>query len=175
MSKKPSTTFDGRIWPNILDFNHRIDTHLTTKANFLFGASIAIVVLLLNSVLHKFSDFSQHIKLSVGILLVGSFIASMLSMMVVLPRLRILSKKERVKQDIFWYKNVNKFFTRQQYEKYLKDLPYDNNRIGKAYANQIYSISTKILPYKFRMLKLSGWTLVSSLFLSILVFIVGSI
>jgi hypothetical protein len=174
MTKKKSDIFDGRIWPNILDFNHRIDTHLTSKANFLFGASTIILVFLINSTLEKFSNFSPYVKISMTILLIGSFISSMLSMMIVLPRLRIFSRKERVKQDIFWYKNVQKFYTRKQYETYLKDLPLDNARIGKAYANQIYSLSTKILPYKFKMLKLSGWTLVLTLFFSVCIFIIGS-
>ena len=166
--KKEEAVFDGRIWQTILQFNVDLDSQLTSKANFIFGASTIIFMFVLN----KFSSLeflseSVLTNLPWTILLIGSFASSILSMMVILPKLRIFSKKERFKEDVFYYKNINKFYSRKEYLNYLKDLPLDNKRISEAYANQIYSLSTNILPYKFKMLKISGWFLVIGLLLSI--------
>jgi len=92
--------------------------------------------------------------------------------MIILPKLRIFSKKQRIKEDVFYYKNITKFYSRSSYNKALKNLPFDNERIVEAYANQIYSLAENILPYKFKMLKISGWTLIISIFLSIISYLI---
>ena len=101
-----------------------------------------------------------------------ALISSLLAVMVVLPKIRIFSKKERIKKDIFYYKNILKFFTRDSYTKYIKELPSDEKLIGEAYANQVYSLAHNIIPYKSRMLKISGWTLVISIFFSVLIYLI---
>jgi hypothetical protein len=170
-----SVQFDGRVWPNILDFNVNLDAQLTSKANFIFGASTLILVFILNKALSEgFSALSPFVRGAWLILLAGSFFSSLLSMMVVLPKIRIFSKKERVKEDIFYYKNIINFYSRNKYVDYLKNLPTDNARIGKAYANQVYSLATHILPYKFMMLKRAGWILVGAIIASIILLGIGS-
>ncbi len=167
--KKEKSTFDGRIWLSILDFNVNIDAQLISKSNFIFGASTLILVFILNKLLSvELSNFNIIHNLPFIILLVGSFCASLLSILIILPKIRIFSKKERVKADIFYYKNIVKFYSRKEYYNYLKDLPKDNSRIAKAYANQIYSLAENIIPFKFKILKISGWTLLISIFISII-------
>lgn len=167
--EKKEAGFDGRIWPNLLDFNVNIDSQLTSKSNFIFGASTLILIFILSKLITK-EDFSSNIFINLPwvILLIGTFLSSLLSIMIVLPKLRIFSKKERIKSDIFYYKNIINFYSREDYYNFLKDLPTDNKRISEAYANQVYSLATNILPYKFKMLKISGWTLVISILLSII-------
>lgn len=163
--------FDGRIWPTILEFNLKIDEELTSKANFLFGASTLILFFVLNKMLSpEFLTSSFFIKLAWGILFCGSFLSFLASMMIVLPKLRYFSQKERLREDIFYYKNIQEHYSRAEYLKYLIDLPTDEKRIGLAYAHQIYSLATHILPYKFRVLKIAGWILVVSVLTSTLLF-----
>jgi len=172
MPKKKGTGFDGRIWPNLLDFNVNIDSQLTSKANFVFGASTLVLVFILNRLMS--GEFSVQ-SIPLVILLIGSFFASLFSIMVILPKIRFFSKKERIEEDIFYYKNILKFYSRKKYVNYLKDLPTDGRRVGKAYANQIYSLSTTILPFKFKMLKISGWVLVISIFFSVVSYMLTNI
>jgi hypothetical protein len=169
--KEEGEPFDGRIWPSILEFNVNIDSQLISKSNFIFGASTLILVFILNLLLSSESLSSSFIhNLPLMILLVGTFISSLLSMLIILPKIRIFSKKERIARDLFYYKNITKFYSRKQYCNALKNLPIDNKRIGEAYANQIYSLAKNIIPFKFKMLKISGWTLILSIFLSIIVY-----
>ena len=105
------------------------------------------------------------------LLLIGCFTASLFSILIILPKIRIFSKKERIKDDVLYYKNIRKFYSRSQYHKFLKELPMDNERIAKAYANQIYTLATQIIPYKFKLLKISGWILITSIFLSLVAYL----
>jgi 4-amino-4-deoxy-L-arabinose transferase-like glycosyltransferase len=172
--KEEKKEFDGRIWPNLLDFNVNIDSQLTSKANFLFGACMLVLMFIVSKIFSAgFSALDIFVRLSWYVLLVGSFIAALLSMMVVLPKLRIFSKKLRVKDDIFYYKNIKKYYMREDYCSYLRNLPSDNERISKAYANQIYSLATNIIPYKFKMLKISGWTFIITVVAGIIVGLIG--
>ncbi len=156
MPKKKNGSFDGRILPTILEFNTSMDSQLTSKANFLFGAATAILFYSLNQ--------TQHNKeLNILILVAGSFVSMISAMMVVMPRPGIFSRKERIKDDIFYYKNICAYYTRKNYLNYLTNLPNDDPQIAKAYANQIYTIATYILPYKFKLIKISGWTLLGSI------------
>ena len=160
MKKKGDKEFDNRLLPTILRFNTDLDAQLTTKANFIFGASTLVAVFVLNKVLTvEFGMYYLSIKFAWFILLAGSLAASLMSLMVVLPKLRIFSKKERFKADVFYYKNILKFYTRDKYCDYLELLPKDYEKSTSAFANQIYSLATNILPFKFKMLKISGWTL----------------
>lgn len=172
MPKKEKKEFDGRIWPTILEFNVNIDKELTSKANFLFGASTLIMFFVANKILTaEFMRLDVLAKTSWLILLLGSFLSFLVSMMIVLPRLRMFSNKERIKEDVFYYKNILNFYSRREYVNYLKDLPLDSKRISLAYANQIYSLATYVLPFKFRLLKISGWILILTILFSITLFI----
>jgi len=93
--------------------------------------------------------------------------SALLSILIILPKIRLFSTKERVKKDIFYYKNIIKFYSRDEYCKVLSNLPSNNKAIGEAYANQIYSLAKHIIPLKFKMLKISGWVLIISIFLSL--------
>ena len=171
---KEEEFFDGRIWPNLLDFNVKMDAQLISKSNFLFSASTLILIFILSKVLQgEFSSLETITKASWMVLLMGSFISSLLSLMVILPKLRVFSDKKRVREDIFYYKNISKFYTRVQYADYLSGLPIKNKKVGEAYANQIYNLATNVIPYKFKMLKWSGWTLIFSIFGSILLLLVS--
>lgn len=168
MAKKEKTEFDGRIWPTILDFNVNIDTQLTSKANFLFGASTLILVFVINKMFGvEFWNVPILAKYAWLSLLAGSFISSLFSLMIVLPRIRLFSSKVRMQDDVLYYKNILKFFTRDSYHDCLKDLPTDNKRIAAAYSNQIYSLATYVIPYKFKLLKFSGWSLITSILVSL--------
>src|SRR3989338_8147363 len=141
----PKAEFDGRIWPTILEFNVNLDSQLTSKANFLFGAATLILLFILNKVFSaEFGSLNDTAKAAWLVLLCGSLLSSLTSMMIVLPRLRVLSSKERIRDDVLYYKNIKAFFTRESYAEYLKDLPLDSARISKAYANQIYSLATYV-------------------------------
>lgn len=168
--QKGEAPFDGRIWPSILEFNVNIDAQLISKSNFIFGASTLILVFILNRLINVDLKNNFVMNIPLIILLVGTFLSSLLALLVILPKLRIFSKKERIREDIFYYKNITKFHSREKYVEYLKDLPIDNKRIGDAYANQIYSLANNIIPYKFKMLKIAGWTLIFSILLSIISF-----
>ncbi len=170
---KPRKDFDGRVWPTILDFNVNIDSQLTSKANFLFGASTLMFMYLVDKYLFSPITLTSIDYAAVLILLAGSFIAMVLELMVILPKIRLFQKKERVKEDVLYYKNIMNFYTREQYVRYLKDLPLDETRISKAYANQIYSLATHIIPYKFAMLKKAGWIQVFSLLVAVLLLLTG--
>lgn len=170
--KKKEEGFDGRIWPTLLDFNVNIDAQLTSKANFIFGASTIILLFILNKIVFSEIKYDTITMAILLVMLAGSFVSSLLSLMIVLPKLRIFSKKERIKEDIFYYKNIMTHYSRSQFYEYIKDLPTDGERIGRAYTNQIYSLATNIIPYKFFMLKSAGWTLVMSVFVSILLYVV---
>jgi len=171
VKSKSKVDFDGRIYPTILEFNVNIDNELTKKAEFLFGAATLIIFFILNKVISlEFNTYDLILQISWIILLLGSFVSILSSMMIVLPRLRMFSRKERVKQDIFYYKNIKKFFSRKNYIDFLKDLPLDNKKISLAYSNQIYSLATNVLPFKFKLLKISGWVLLISIFTSIILF-----
>ncbi len=162
--------FNGRLWPSILEFNVNLDAQLTSKSNFIFGASTVLLLFLLNSLLTKnnYAALPWGRKMGIGILILGSILAAGLSLMVVLPKIRILSDKERIREDIFYYKNIRQFYTREKYVRHLQNLVYDEDGIAKAYAHQIYSLATNILSYKFKMLKWSGWTLITCLVLGLL-------
>ena len=154
--KKEQKHFDGRVWANILDFNVNLDSQLISKSNFIFGASTLILIFVLNQLLSIDTLNSVFIvKLPLIILLLGAFISALLSMLIILPKIRIFSKKDRIKEDIFYYKNISKFYSRKQFNKYLENLPLNNQKIGEAYANQVYSLAIHILPFKFKMLKIS--------------------
>lgn len=168
MAKKEKVEFDGRVWPTILDFNVNIDAQLTSKANFLFGASTLILVFVINKMFGaEFWNLPVLAKYAWLSLLAGSFISSLFSLMIVLPRIRLFSSKERIRDDVLYYKNILQFFNRESYHDYLKDLPLDNKRIALAYSNQIYSLATYVIPYKFKLLKFSGWSLVTSILISL--------
>ncbi len=169
--KKEEDFFDPRVLSKVLDFNVNIDKQLTTKANFIFAASTLILMYIINRVYSMdFATLLFREQMPWILLIVGSFVSSLLALMVVLPKLRIFSKKERIKKDIFYYKNIKKYYSRKKYTKYLATLPSDAKKISDAYSNQVYSLATNIIPYKFRMLKISGWVLVISFFASMLFF-----
>ena len=161
---------DTKLWSSILDFNVRMDSQLTTKANFFFGASTLIVVFIIGKLV-SYNNVNSELLIWI-ILLVGSMISSLLSLMVVLPKIRIFSKKERIKKDIFYYKNILKYYSRESYTKYLKELPKNEKLIGDAYANQVYSLANNIIPYKSLMLKISGWVLITSIFLGATIYLI---
>ena len=94
-------------------------------------------------------------------------------MLVILPRLRIFSKKQREKDEVFYYRNILKFYSRESYYNAIKDLPLNSKKAGRAYSNQIYSLASKIIPYKFKMLKYAGWTLIFTIFLSIISYFIS--
>lgn len=166
--KRGVKEFDNRLLPTILRFNTDLDAQLTTKANFIFGASTIVVVFVLNKILTAdFGFYQGSIKFAWFVLLAGSLAASLMSLMVVLPKLRIFSKKERVKDDVFYYKNILKYYTRDEYCDYLELLPKDYEKSTSAFANQIYSLAVNILPFKFKMLKISGWTLMLTVISSV--------
>jgi len=157
----------------ILDFNVNIDSQLTSKANFLFGASTLILIFTLNKVFSPdFGPLIDQARTAWITLLVGSFLSSLTAIMIVLPRIRIFSTKERVRKDVIYYKNIRSFYSRKMYIECLKDMPSDSGRIGRTYANQVYSLASDMIPYKFRLLKLSGWVLIISIVLSVAMFLV---
>ena len=97
--KKLESSFDGRILPNILDFNVNLDAQLISKSNYIFGASTLILIFILNRFLSIESpEFSME-NLPLIILLTGSFITSLSSISIILPKIRIFSKKERIKEN----------------------------------------------------------------------------
>lgn len=168
---KEKQEFDGRIWTNILKFNTDLDAQLTSKTNFLFGAATLISLYILNKVVtQNFLSMPMLVRLGWAILLLGSFSSAVLSIMVVLPKLRIFSKKDRVAKDIFYYKNITGYYSRKEYVKYLRKLPMNNDLVCEAYSNQIYSLAKNILPFKFKMLKYSGWILQTSFLISFILF-----
>lgn len=164
---------DTKLWASILDFNVKMDMQLTTKANFFFGASTLIAVFIIGKLVsyENFNNEADYLWLWI-ILLIGSTVSSLLAVMVVLPKIRIFSKKERIKKDIFYYKNILKYYSRESYAKYIKALPNDEKLIGDAYANQVYSLANNIIPYKSRMLKISGWTLIISIMISVFIYLI---
>lgn len=169
--KKDQSGFDGRIWPNLLDFNVNMDNQLTGKANFLFGAATLIFALVFNKLLSgEFNNMTSLQQNAWLVLLIGSFVSLLASMLIVLPRIRFLQQKERIKKDLFYYKNILHYYSREDYLSSLSNLPYDNKRIGEAYAHQIYSIATHVIPYKFRILKVAGWVLVVTILTSTILF-----
>ncbi len=170
---KKNNNFDTKLWASILDFNVNMDSQLTTKANFFFGASTLISVFILGKLISS-ENITKEVEffLPLVILLMGSLISSLLAIMIVLPKIRIFSKKERIKKDIFYYKNILKFYTRDSYTKYIKALPYDEALMGEAYAHQVYSLAKNIIPYKSKMLKISGWALIFSILISFFVYLI---
>jgi hypothetical protein len=167
MPKKKDLPVDTSVWRSILEFNVNIDSQLTRKANFLFGASTIVLLFMLNKVFLDEWVLGMS-RMPYIIMLCGSFLASFAAIMVVLPKLRVFSAKERQKEDLLYYKNVTKFYSRQEYVDTLRDLPADSKRIGEAYAHQAYSLARNVIPYKFRMIKISGWTLIGSIFLGLI-------
>jgi len=171
--KKEEKTFDGRIWPGILQFNMVKDQEITTKSNFIFGASMLIFALIINKGLPE-TYGSTLVKSAWIVLLLGAFVSAFFSMLTITPS-KILGKKKRIPEDIFWYKNVVKCYSRKQYIAYLKELPYDNNKIGKAYANQIYTLVSEVLPYRGKMLKIAAIILILSVLTSLVLFGISEI
>lgn len=165
--EKEDKFFDPRILSTILNFNIDLDKQLISKTNFMFGATTLIAVFILNRLIETESSILSLEFIPLLILLVGSLIASVISLLVVLPKMRMFSKKERFKQDVFYYKNILKFYSRDDYKKYLSDLPNNRKKVTEAYSNQIYSLANNIIPYKSRMLKISGRVLIISIFLSL--------
>jgi len=172
--KKEKEDFNTRIWPDILNFNIHLDSELIKKSNFIFGASTIILVFILNKLVAEglFKN-SFLLNLPFYILLTGTFISSLLSMLVILPKIRLFSKKERRRGDFFYYKNILKFYSREEYYQIIKSLPVNNKKTGRAYADQIYSLANNILPYKFKMLKYAGWTLIFTIFFAIISYLIS--
>jgi hypothetical protein len=172
--KRVEEEFNIRVWPDILQFSVNLDAQLITKANFIFGASTIILFFVLNKVITlELSKESFLLNSPYFILLIGTFISSLLCMLVILPRLRIFSKKQREKDEVFYYRNILKFYSRESYYNAIKDLPLNSKKAGRAYSNQIYSLASKIIPYKFKMLKYAGWTLIFTIFLSIISYFIS--
>jgi hypothetical protein len=172
MDKENQNYTRVEILSDILNFNINLDAQLTSKANFILGASTFVLVFSLNKVLsNDFLQLNTMLRSPWFMLLGGSFIAAVLSIMLVLPKIYFFSFKKRIKQDIFYYKNIGEYFNRRTYGEYLAKLPDSEELINEAYANQIYSLSQHILPYKFRMLKISGWTLIITILLAMKLFI----
>ena len=113
-NKKSGEKYD-RVWSNILEMNIYLDSQLTTKANFLFSASTLTLLFLLNKFfeINQVSAFSYQ-KIPIFLLMMGSLVCALLSMMIVLPKIRLFSKKERINEDVFYYKNIIKFFSRDE-------------------------------------------------------------
>ena len=170
--EKGDKFFDPRILSTILNFNVDMDKQLISKTNFMFGASTLIAVFILNRLIETESSIFSLEFIPLLILLAGSLIASIVSLLVVLPKIRMFSKKERVKHDVFYYKNILQFYSRRDYIKYLEKLPYDQDKVSKAYSNQIYSLANNIIPYKSRMLKISGRAIIISILLSLLSYVI---
>jgi hypothetical protein len=170
--KEKKMDFDGRIWPKILDTQIYIDSQLTTKANILFGAATLFIVFFLNKIISsEYVRMEPSLKLVLILIVITGFIASLLSISIVLPRVRFFIKRARLKEDVFYFKNITKCYTREEYFEYLKDLPKDNERIARAYSAQIYSFANDVLLPKSKMLKVAGFTLILTMLMAILFFI----
>ena len=75
--------YDPRINSNILNFNMNIDQQLTSKANFLFGASTLILVFIIERIYNlDFSSVNFFALVSWIVLLIGSFISSLTSLLI---------------------------------------------------------------------------------------------
>ncbi|MAF50619.1 MAG: hypothetical protein CMH64_00860 [Nanoarchaeota archaeon] len=171
MVKKKVPNFEFRLWPSVLASNEKLDAQLVSKSRFVFGASTIILVFILNKLVEtELSKINLFTNLPLMILLIGSFFSSIFSMLVILPKLRIFSKKERIKKDVFYYKDITNNYSRKSYVNYLKELPFDFDKSGEAYAHEIYSLANDIIPYKFKMFKISGWILVFSIIFSVVSF-----
>ncbi|RLE39110.1 hypothetical protein DRJ17_01815 [Candidatus Woesearchaeota archaeon] len=167
-SKKPTWAWSSSILGDILNFNKWLDTQFNNKANFLMGASGLILVYTAGVLTRKeFLDYPLLLKIGWGIIAIGCFFSFLMAILIVTPKIRILSKKERIKKDIFYYKNISQYYTRNEYIKELDKLKKNSKKITEAFENQIYSLSQHILPIKSRLLKRAGWTLVFSLVIGI--------
>jgi len=180
--KEPDKEFefyDGRLWGSILNFNINMDNQLTTKANFLFGASTLILILVINSLMNNVFMLSNGLrKYGLIILLVGGAMGALLSLMIILPKLnisgwRLFKRTQRSKEDIFYYKNISKYYSRDEYINYVKTLPKNEEATGLAYAGEVYNLATNIIPYKFGMLNWAGWVLIGSIIISMVLFVIS--
>ena len=112
------------------------------------------------------------IRTAIVIIFVGAGCASIMAMLIILPKIRLFSSKDRSKQDVFYYKNICRFYTEQSLFEYLSDLPDNRENFLRAYGHQIYTLATRVIPFKVRLLKMAGWTLIISGIIGTLVIIV---
>lgn len=156
--------YNGRVWPGLLDFNIQMDRELTSKGNFLFGASTLIFFSTLSRGLEA-QALSSLARIGWYTLLTGAFSAMVCGLMMILPKPPFLQHKKRIKEDVFYYKNIMRFYTRKAFVEHITRMPRDDSLTAKAYAHQIYTLTTHIIPYKSRLLKFGGWILLTAILL----------
>ncbi len=176
VNRKPTWAWSSSVLGDILSFNVKLDEQLNNKANFLMGASAIIFVFIAGMITRgDFLEFRIGVQIAWVLIGIGTFISFLTAILIVTPKLRFFSKRERVKEDVFYYKNIIQFYTREEYVNMLNNLKKDGRMITAAFGNQIYSLSKNIIPFKSRLLKWSGWVLVLSLVIGILMIIYSTL
>lgn len=166
--QKPTWAWSTSILTDILNFNMKLDEQLNNKSNFLMGASALIIIFTVGVITkNEFLSYARALKIGWAVIGVGSFLTFLMAIMIITPKIRIIRKKERIKEDVIYYKNITKFYSREQYIQELSDVIWNKDKITRAFGNQIYSLSDNILPFKSRLLKRAGWTFLISLVIGI--------
>jgi len=172
--RAPVWAWSSSILGDILNFNVNLDEKINNKTNFLMGGAAVIIVFAMGLLSKpEFSLYTTPTKIGWMILLIGCFLSFLMSILIITPRVRIFSKREKLKEDLFYYKNITHFFSRKEYLKQLHRLKSDSKMITESFGNLIYHLSKVILPFKSKLLRLAGWTLFFSLVIGTIFVLIG--
>jgi hypothetical protein len=146
-----------------LDIVESADKNVYTKINFLSGLSIATILFVINLIFKdNFNSFRIYLKLSVAILLIGSFITSMLCLSMV------FTKKSIKEPNILWPGRVKKYWNMEKYKKQFSEELVDSRKMVENFADYIYWYSNTRIIWRNKLVKLATKIYIITIILTVI-------
>ena len=132
---------------DILNLHMQLNDTCDKKANFNFGFSGLLLVILLTR-LSDFinSDISLYTQILFFLTLIALLISAILSAFVILPKIKNLRRL-----NLFYYGSFCEI-TRYEYEEKLKEIVKNPEELIKQYSNEIYDLGQCDLKPRFTYL-----------------------
>jgi hypothetical protein len=150
-----------------------LHTNITDRSNFF----VVVYTFLLGTIALKifdkeFLNLNNFIRYSVICLGGISFICLLITIYAMIPR---VSHKRYTKENIFYYGDFTKKYTREEYAKIIKEKLSSSDKLIDSYVSEIYELSKEVLSPTYNKINLSAKIFFIGLIISAILLIVGLI
>ena len=147
---------------DILNLHMQLNDTCDKKANFIFGFSGLLFIILLTKLTDFINpDISSYTMILFLLTLITLLISAILSALVILPK---IENSDRL--NLFYYGSFCDI-RRDEYEDKLKKLVMNPEELIKQYSNEIYDLGQYDLKKRFKYLNLASKILILSWILGI--------
>ena len=148
---------------DLLSLHVHLHEKIGSYSNLLLIISTFIFALLFNSLVDaNFLGFDIYLKISIGFIMVSSFIVILINLFIIRPN---LSGKGPL--NIFYYGSFLRRMNKKEYNQKIERILKKEEDIVKAYTDEIYELSEEVLFPTYKKIKLCTEILVGGVSLGI--------